>query len=251
MIDLMEQLITEKDLFGESTRLPVDEILNRTILSFCPNGNPFGREKAPVDCWDGSYCDNPRFWCWMRGEDPLRPNQMWERLDRFDTRKIKHVPDPIGIVYEQIDAFTYVEPNRSQESSYFKLFHHLDKQYAYEAWFDLHQCEEFSQKEYNCSILLASPEFGNPDKEPTNRAWAHQIIDAWKQVEGLTPDPVPFPLSYTGEQLAYFQKNWKPLHARMHILNSEVKNNAPEMTPRLQLKAQSLAIEASIRRLLD
>ena len=32
--------------------------------------------------------------------------------------------------------------------------------------------------------------------------------------------------------------------------DTEVKNNSPEMTPELQLKAQSIAIEVSIKRLM-
>ena len=58
-------------------------------------------------------------------------------------------------------------------------------------------------------------------------------------------------MSYTGEQLEYFRANWGKLHQRINIINTEVKNNSPEMTPELQLKAQSIAIEVSIKRLLE
>jgi hypothetical protein len=248
MIDVIEQLITGKDLQGNPSAIDREAALSKLILSFNPIGNPQGREKAPVDCWDGSYCDNERFWCWMRGEDPDNPGKMWKRLNVWDPRDY-NTPDPIGIVYEQIGEFRYAEPNRTLESSYFKLFHKLDAQYHYEAWFDLHQCEHFGKPEQNCSILLAGKAYCNPEKEPENVAWALDVIAAWQKA-GLTPDPKPIPLSYTGEQLEYFKKNWSPLHARMNILNTEVKNNSPEMTPQIQLKAQAIAIEISIKRLL-
>ncbi len=249
MIDVIEQLVTGKDIYGKPTALNVKDVLNRTVISFCPNGNPFGREKAPVDCWDGSYCDNERFWCWMRGDDPENPGHMWKRLNVWDIRDY-NAPDPVGIVYEQIGEFRYAEPNRTQESSYFKIFNKLDAQYHFEAWFDLHQCEEFRQKLYNCEVLLCSKEFCNPAKEPENIQWANQVLEAWAAYPGLTPDPDPIPLIYTGEQLEYFRANWSPLHQRINIINTEVKNNSPEMTPELQLKAQSIAIEVSINRLL-
>jgi len=219
------------------------------ILSFNPIGNPQGREKAPVDCWDGTFCDNERFWCWMRGEDPENPGRMWHRLNVWDIRNY-HAPDPVGIVYEQIGEFFYAEPNRTYESSYFKLFHLLDAKYHYDTWFDLHQCEHFREN-FNCEVLLAGKDYANPAKEPANRAWALAVINAWRQYPGLNPDPEPIPLSYSGEQAEYFRRNWGPLQERMNIINTEVKNNSQEMTPELQLKAQSIAIEASIKHLLE
>jgi hypothetical protein len=248
MIDFIEQLLTGKDLRGRPADFNRQEVLSKTILTFNPLGNPQGREKAPVDCWDGSYCDNERFWCWMRGEDPDNPGHMWKRLSVWDPRDY-NTPDPIGIVYEQIGEFRYAEPNRTQESSYFKLFHKLDSVYHYEAWFDLHQCEHF-REDYNCEVLLAGKDFANPATAPENYKWGMEVIEAWEKYPGLNPDPEPIPLSYSGEQAEYFIRNWGELHKRMNILNTEVKNNSPEMTPELQLKAQSIAIEVAVKRLI-
>jgi len=138
IMDAIEQLLTGRALLGAPTSLDLDEVFSRTILTFNPIGNPQGRARSPVPWWDGSEYSNDEFWCWMRGDDPGNPGHMWKRLDLWDSRK-EHAPDPIGIVYEQIDEFRHVEPNRSQRSSYFRLFHQMDKQYHYHAWLDLHQ----------------------------------------------------------------------------------------------------------------
>ena len=248
MIDVLEELITGKDIYGNSSNMDVDNILKRTILTFNPIGNPAGRDKAPVDCWDGSYCDNERFWCWMRGEDPDNPGKCWKRLDIWDPRD-HNTPDPVGIVYEQISEFKYAEPNRTQESSYFKLFHKMDAMYHFEAWLDLHQTE-FVDSEYNSMILLAiQGEEGSKDLEAEKKEWSIQIIKEWENDTVLHPIPEAEPLTYTGIQAEYFRKNFGPIHKRMSMLSTEVKNNSPEMTPEVQMRGQAIAIRASIERL--
>lgn len=246
MIDAIEQLVTGKDLAGKPTALDVEKALARTLLTFNPIGNPQGREAAPVLFWDGSKYTNDQFWCWMRGEDPDNPGKMWKRPDLWDTRVEKH-PKRIGIVYEQIDEFRYVEPNRSHLSSYFKLFFQMDKLFGYEFWLDLHQTE-FVNSKYNCEILLPIKGLAEGQILADSTAWGQQIVDAWTKA-GYRPVPKPIHLGYTGEQAEYFRRNWGELHKRMRIISTEVKNNAPDATPEFQLKAQAIAIEETIRRL--
>ena len=248
MIEVIEQLVKGVDLEGKPSRLDVGRALDQTILTFNPIGNPQGRERAPVLYWDGSRYTNEEFWCWMRGEDPQQPGHMWKRLDLWDSRE-EEAPDPVGIVYEQIDAFRYVEPNRSQLSSYFRLFHRMDARYHYRCWLDLHQTE-FVNSEYDCELLLPPAGLASAEIAQTDRAWGEQIIAAWQHA-GFCPIPEPVPLGYTGVQGEYFRRNWGPLHQRMHIVNTEVKNNAPDAPPLFQREAQVVAILASIQRLLS
>jgi len=248
MLDVIEQLVTGNDLAGKPTRLDVERVLAKTVLTFNPIGNPQGREAAPVLYWDGSQYTNEEFWCWMRGEDPDRPGKMWKRLDLWDIREEK-APDRIGIVYEQIDEHRYVEPNRSHLSTYFKLFFRMDKEFRYECWLDLHQTE-FERSPHDCMVLLPLAGLAEGDILRNDTTWGQAIVDAW-QAAGFRPTPKPVALGYTGVQADYFRKTWGALHKRMEIVNTEVKNNAPDATPEFQLKAQSIAIVKSIERLLE
>jgi len=247
MIDVIEQLVTGKDLAGKPTGLDSEKVLASTLLTFNPIGNPQGREAAPVLYWDGSKYSNDQFWCWMRGEDPDHPGKMWKRLDLWDTRTQRH-PKRIGIVYEQIDRFRYVEPNRSHLSSFFKLFFQMDAEFHYERWLDLHQTE-FVKSKYNCMILLAIKGLAEGDILAEDAAWGEQIVAAWRRA-GYRPMPKPIHLGYGGQQAEYFRKTWGELHKRMHCISTEVKNNSPDATPRFQVKTQAIAIEETIRRLL-
>lgn len=247
MIDVIEQLVTGKDLAGKATRLDVERALARTLLTFNPIGNPQGREAAPVLYWDGSRYTNDEFWCWMRGEDPDNPGKMWKRLDLWDTRMERH-PRRIGIVYEQIDEFRYVEPNRSHLSSYLKLFFRMDKLFRYEYWLDLHQTE-FVKSEHNCMVLLPIKGLAEGDILAENTAWGERIVAAWTKA-GYRPVPKPVHLGYTGEQAEYFRRTWGELHKRMRCISTEVKNNSPDATPQFQVETQAIAIQESIARLL-
>ena len=245
MMDVIEQLVTGYDLFGEPTSLDLDEVLAETILTFNPIGNPAGRERAPVLYWDGSQFTNEQFWCWMRGEDPEHPGQMWKRLDLWDTRE-ERAPNPVGIVYEPIDEFRYVEPNRSHLSSYFKLFFEMDALHHYRGWLDLHQTE-FVGSPHDCMVILPLAGLADDRIAMKNIAWAQDIVNAW-QAAGFRPQPRPEPLGYTDVQAEYFRRAWGALHQRMSCISTEVKNNAPDATPEFQLRAQSIAIVRTIER---
>jgi hypothetical protein len=248
MIDVIEQLCTGQDLWGWPTPLDRQRILTESVLTFNPIGNPQGRAAAPVRYWDGSRHTNDEFWCWMRGEDPENPGQMWKRLDIWDDRE-ENAPKPVGIVYEQIDAHRYVEPNRHQSSSYFRLFRKLDARYGYDRWLDLHQTE-FVNSPHTCEILLPLEGLTQGAIAATNRRWGERIVAAWYHA-GFRALPQPVPLSYTGVQAAYFRRNWEALHRRMNIITTEIKNNALDAPPQFQLRAQVIAIQESIQALLE
>jgi len=247
MIDAIEQLVTGKDLAGETTTLDVEAALAKTVLTFNPIGNVQGRERAPVLYWDGSKYTNEQFWCWMRGEDPDNPGTMWHRFDLWDIQEHK-APDPVGIVYEQIDDCRYVEPNRSHLSSYFRLFFKMDERFRYQLWLDLHQTE-FVRSPYDCMIILPIAGLAEGEIAAAGKAWGERIVAAWKRA-GYRPKPDVRPLGYTGQQAEYFRKAWGEINQRLCKVTTEVKNNAPDAPPDFQLKAQSIAVIESVRRLL-
>jgi hypothetical protein len=247
IIDVIEQLLTGKDLAGNATRLDVDRIMARTLVTFNPIGNPYGRENAPYLFWDGTKVSNQRFSCLICGEDPEAPGQMWNRLDQFDIRQGK-IPNPIGIIYEPIDAYHYVEPNRSQLSTYFQLFHHMDAQYHYQYWLDLHQME-FENSPAQCVNFLPLEESPAEELKPENLAWAQDITASWQAAGYVAEAPIPLP--YGGIQAEYFIRNWKEIDQRMHRINVEVKNNAIDFPPQQQMAAIALAIETTLDRLVS
>jgi len=249
MMDVIEQLVTGRDLAGRKTALDVGKVLSKTVLTFNPIGNPRGREAAPVDVWDGVKYTNDQFWCWMRGEDPANPGKMWLRLGLWDVREHTNHPDPIGIVYEPVDKHRWVEPNRSHLSSYFRLFFKMDAEFHYQRWLDLHQME-FVRSDRNCMVLLPIRGLASGAILEEDTAWGHVVCNAWK-VDGYRPIPEPRPLGYSGVQAEYFRKNWGALHKRMNILSTEVKNNAVDAPPDFQLQAQSIAIVCSIERIVQ
>lgn len=248
MVDVIEQLVTGKDLWGHPTTIDRHTVLSQTILTFNPIGNPYGREHAPYLYWDGSEVTNEQFWCVMRGEDPETPGKMWERLGIFDTREIK-VPDPVGIVYEPIDEFRYVEPNRNQLSSFFKLFHRMDNQFQYQYWLDLHQTE-FAKSANQCMVMLPLDDLPVDQQiKEENEAWAGQISRVWQE-EGFRVVP-PIPLPYVGVQADYFRENWGEIDKRMKRITIEVKNNAADTPASRQMDAIESSIITTLRRLTN
>ena len=250
MVDVIEQLLTGCRLDGTSTELDRDSVLRHCVLTFNPIGNPQGRSRAPVDAWTGDTYSNPEFWCWMRGEHPDKPGEMWERYDRYDDRTVS-TPNRPGIVYEQIDEHVWVEPNRDRASSYFRLFEQMDAKYQYDRWLDLHQ-QEFVNSSYRSEIILPvqqTIDTQSPSIRDEIFAWGREIVEAWS-AEGFDPIPEPRPLPYSGQQAEYFVRTWGDLHRRMPIIFTEIKNNALDAPPDFQIRAQALAIETTIKRMM-
>jgi hypothetical protein len=253
MIDVIEQLVTGKDLAGKPSALNRELIFAQTILTFNPMGNPFGSERAPYPYWDGSKVTNDRFHCLMFGEDPDAPEKQWNRLDTFDIRKVK-APDPIGIAYEPIDEYTWVEPNRSQLSSYAKLFRRMNEQYPYKFWLDMHQTEfehaKYRHDGWSANAIMFMPLEGLPPEpiSQENRIWANEITDALNAA-GFHADP-PIHLPYHGIQADYFRKNWGDVHQKLHHVSPEIKNNGADVPPERQLEGIVICITTTINRIL-
>ena len=245
IVDMIEQLVCGRTMTGCETKLDIEGVLAKTIVTFNPIGNPYGSERAPYDYYDGSSITNNELWCIMRGEDPDRPGKMWHRFDVFDIREV-NTPDPIGIVYEPVDDFRYVEPNRSQLSSYFRLFRRMDDQFRYCYWINLHQTE-FVNSNTQCQNFLPLKGLQSEDFARESMAWAEEITLAWQDAGYVTKPPVQ--MAYTGEQADYFRQNYGPIDKRLYRITTEVKNNGADFPPQQQMESTSLAIAVSLRRL--
>lgn len=247
MMDVMEQLATGRDLMGNATPIDIEKALSNLVITFNPIGNPYGTERAPVLYWDGSSYSNEEFWCIMFGEDPEQSGKVWKRLGVWDIRE-ENAPNPVGIVYEPIDEYRYVEPNRSQLSSYFKLFHKMDCMNNYQYWLELHQTE-FVNSEFNCMILL--PPSGSPTGliEEKNNVWAKKVTGKWLEMGFNAREPRTS--GYTGQQAEYFRENYSMINRRTCRISSEVKNNAKDFPAEKQLMANTSVILSSINFLLE
>ncbi len=244
MIDVIEQLLTGKDLYGEKSDIDVERVLSTKIVTFNPIGNPDGSERLPVDYWDGRQYTNEQLWCWMRGEDPEKPGKYWKRVDIFDTRREKNLPKRIGVVYEQIDNYHYVEPNRSKLSSYYKIFSKMNATYNYRYWLDLHQTE-FREK-IDCKVFLYLPNLDTEEIHRENIEWANYITKKWEDA-GFNPGKPSF-LDYSGEEAELIRRAWGEIHRKLHRIAVEVINNTNNPNPREQARAESVAIKATLER---
>ncbi|MDR6550075.1 hypothetical protein [Paenibacillus qinlingensis] len=251
MVDVIEQLLTGKDLLGNPCQFDREKVLANTIITFNPDGNPFGRANSPELYYDGTKYTPKQFQCLIFGEDPDNPGERWKRVDLWD-RRDENAPNPIGIVYEPIDEFRYVEPNRSQLSSYFKLFYQMDDQYQYEYWLDLHQMMFLGQGEQDsgstCQIFMPLPDLVVSPHGDENLAWAAEITQDWLDNGFAAKAPISTP--YTDIQAEYFRRNFREIHKRMSRISTEVITNRAQYPVEIQVKAQSSAIETTLKRLL-
>lgn len=252
MVDMIEQLLTGKDLLGNPCSFDRQKVLANTIITFNPIGNPFGRENSPELYFDGTRYSPKEFRCLIFGEDPDKPGEQWKRVDLWDIREEK-APNPIGIVYEPIDENRYVEPNRSQLSSYFKLFYLMDERYGYEYWLDLHQMmfvgANFQDSGYTCQVFLPLADLVAEHNANENTAWANEITNAWLKEGFAAKAPICTP--YTDIQAEYFRKNYGEIHKRMSRISTEVITNRPQYPVDIQVKAQSSAIETTLLRAVN
>jgi hypothetical protein len=242
----IQQLLAGTTFDGEAVDLDREAILRHCVLSFIPDANPDGRSRAPVDWWDGSQYTNEEFWTFMRGRDP-ETGKVWKRLGRWDRREEQ--PETIGIVYEQLNEYEYVEPNRDFGSAYYRLARKVFDRYGSGRWCDLHQTE-FERSDYNCMVILPIVHPDLPaEVRAVNEAWAAEIVRRW-QAAGAHPIPESKPLSYTGEQAEYFYRAWREFIPHQPYVTTEIQNNNPRTPPAQQVELQWIAIQASVELLL-
>ncbi len=247
-MNFINQLLTGRHLGNSPSDIQNrDAILENCVLSFIPDANPDGRSRAPVDYWDGTLYSNDEFWTFMRGRDP-ETKKMWKRMGRWSIREEN--PETIGIVYEQVSAHEYVEPNRDFGSAYFRLIKRMGEKYGYGRWLDLHQTE-FQNSRYNAMVILPIVQDELPEHiQAANVTWANEIVKRWKEA-GAEPMPESRPLGYKGEQGEYFRRTWREFMPMIPKITTEVQNNNTRTPPPMQAKLQEVAIRASVDLLLE
>jgi hypothetical protein len=149
--ELVKSLVGYKD-YAERNADWRKWVLENFVVTFVPDANPGGSQRAPVKFWDGLKIPNEQFFLWMFGESGETPGERFPRVAAWDMRKVTP-PALLGIAYEQIDEYTYVEPNRDYRSTFFRSFFELDEVHHYHVWLDLHQTE-FINSDRNTQVNL-------------------------------------------------------------------------------------------------
>jgi hypothetical protein len=244
MMNVLAKLLQGRGLDGQPPPLDGELILKRLVLSFLPDANPEGTARAPVQWWDGTQYTNEELWVWMRGRHP-HTGQMWERYDKWDLRFVDPKPATLGIVYEQISQYEYVEPNRHHASSLFQLLFRLQAQRPYYLIVELHQTEFVGQREDAMAILpivfAEQPEW----IREREKAVAENMVAWWRRWGGRPVGEIR-PLGYTGIQAEYFRRAWGDLYAQVACVTSEVRNNSLLCPPAQQRALSEAAIWAAI-----
>ncbi|MGD9519908.1 MAG: M14 family zinc carboxypeptidase [Armatimonadota bacterium] len=244
MMNLIAKLLSGRGLDGEPPPLDRDAVLQSLTLTFLPDVNPGGTERAPVKWWDGTQYTNEEFWMWMRGLN-RETGRMWERYDKWDLREVDPRPATIGIVYEQVSEYEYVEPNRHHDSSLFRLLFRLMETHSYSLLMSLHQTEFVGQME-DAMVLLPILFDEQPEWiQKKEMEIGHKMIEWWDRVGGRPMKKIA-PLGYSGMQADYFRRAWGNLYSQMPCVTSEVRNNSLLCPPSQQRTLSEAAAWAGI-----
>lgn len=250
-MNFISQLLTGKHLDGCPSTLQREAILEQTLLVLIPDGNPYGRARSPEPYWEGKHFNNTEFMHLVFGIDTL----YWEKFKRVARWSMKEdVPAYLGIVYEPINEYEYVEPNRGDEAaSLVKLVHQLEGRYTFDQVLNLHQTEfEGYAEGENCFAMLpkCQAELSHAQQE-YNRQWGQELMAAWTRVGGkpasLRDDGLPG--SSIHQQSPVIA--WDDLQRRSPMLTIEVQNNSPQTPHEMQLLLMETAIWRSVERLMS
>ncbi|MCD6352353.1 MAG: hypothetical protein J7M26_09565 [Armatimonadetes bacterium] len=244
MMNVLAKLLFGRGLDGEPPPIDPAAVLDSLVLTFVPDANPGGTERAPVQWWDGTQYTNEEFWAWMRGLDP-RTGKMWERYDKWDDRTVEPKPARLGIVYEQVSEHEYVEPNRHHDSSLFRLLFRLLDRHNYAMIMGLHQTE-FVGTVYDGMVILPILFDEQPQALKDRELEVGRNVVAWWQRFGGRPMQQIEPLGYSGAQAEYFRRAWGDLYQRCASITSEVRNNSLLCPPSQQRALTEGAIWAAI-----
>jgi hypothetical protein len=216
-------------------------VLENLVVTFVPDANPGGSQRAPVKFWDGLEIPNEQFFLWMFGESGGTPGERFPRVAAWDMREVTP-PALLGIAYEQIDEHTYVEPNRDYRSTFFQSFFELDKTYNYHVWLDLHQTE-FLNSDRNTQVNLPTCYDELPSEMQEQHLSLGEAIHARWGREGGQPRERPV-VSYRSNktQSDFLSKVWLPISKRMIHTVTEVQNNNPRTPVPLQVRLQLVAV---------
>lgn len=215
--------------------------LENFVVTFVPDANPGGSQRAPVKFWDGSKIPNEKFFGWMFGESGEKPGERFPRVAAWDMREVTP-PALLGIAYEQIDEHTFVEPNRDHRSTFFQSLFELDEIYHYQVLLSLHQTE-YVNSDRNAHVCLPTSYDDLPEDVKDRFLSLGEAIHArWKK-EGANPIEHP-QISYRrgSPQWSFLDKVWRPISQRMLNITTEVQNNNPRTPVAMQVRLDLAAI---------
>jgi hypothetical protein len=240
-VNVASQLLRGEYLDGTPTSLPVDAIRERALVTFLPDSNPQGRSRSPERCWDGTSADNETFW-----KHAFGIASDGARFGRYpEWRLSAHHPRRVGLVYERLDADTFVEPNTSRLSSHARATDALFERHRYTHYLDMHQHEweeatflpsDFDEREWSDQDALTK--------------WASAVVAAWRNA-GSNPRLKPT-IPYRGQpRQQFFRDFWRGRCPGMLALTTEVRNNRYDPTGQptpleYQFRMASAALESTL-----
>ncbi len=240
VVNAAHQLLTGCFLDGTPSSLPVDEIRQRTLITFMPDTNAQGRSRSPRQCWDGELANDE----FLKVAFGVAADG--ERFGRYPEWSFaEHSPQRVGIVYEQISEDLWVEPNTSRRSTHSVAVDALYATYRYTHMLDMHQHEHDE-----AALLPADYERLSPEKRAALNHWADKLIAAWRNT-GAAPRNEPA-VPYKGQpRQQFFIDFWNGRCPGMLRLVSEVRNNRHVKTdiptPMVhQFRMANAAIEATL-----
>jgi len=258
-MNAIQQLLTGHHLDGAPSTLQREAILRQVALTFIPDGNPYGRARCPEPWWDGRRYNNREFINMVFGigdlhsQDTEKPR--WETFKRVGYfRADEAAPARIGLVYEQIGPWEFIEPNRGDaRGALARLVAQLAGAARYDLTLNLHQTEfEGYPDGQNCMVMLPALQ-GElpPDLQQRNQALAEAIMGAWRGVGGR-PTPVRPPGGGGGWRLHAQAQSvpWANLMRAGAMLTLEIHNNNPQTPAEQQLLLYDAAIWAAVGALL-
>ena len=223
-----------------------DAIRDLFTVTFVADANPSGSQHAPVRFWDGKEIPNEEFFLLMFGESGESPGERFPRVAWWDASQVVP-PEQIGIAYERLDQFIYVEPNRDRRSTYFRSFFQLDEEHRYQVWLDLHQTE-YVDSPNNCHVAAPTDLSGHSARlRDLYGSLADAILRRWR-VEGGTPIPDPrTPYLDNEDQFRLLSNAWSDIDQRLVHVLTEVQNNNPRTPVDMQVRLSLAAIDATFR----
>lgn len=214
-------------------------------LSFLPDANPSGSQRAPVKFWDGVQIPNERFFLWMFGESGEEAGTRFPRVPCWDSREVEF-PALLGIAYEQLDDHTYAEPNRDRRSTFFRTFAALHETEPVDLWLDLHQTEYVgSERNSHINLPLAFDDL--PAAMQTHyRTLGEEIHARWRTLDATPYDEPAVPYRNNPEQSRFLRQAAGDLVGRTYQLITEVQNNNPRTPVQTQVQLQLAAMDQAL-----
>jgi len=241
IMNFINQLLTGEHLDGRKTNLEVASILHETLLTFIPIGNPDGRSRAPVDCWDGSIYDAEEFFDYMKG---IRADG--RRFDWPEPRVWKKSEEDVarvGITYAQIDEDTYAEPFWGPErTKYYKLMERLSQQHHYDALLDLHQTYE-REELYDTFVQYSAADWMPKEFQEYALAWGADAVAPFEEAGAH------FSGIHKGGDKGWIINQFTLKHGTPNLL-FEVQNNHPNTPMDEQLLYAETMIRVSVERMV-